>query len=120
MSLTYGEIQEHLSELDRQRAELKEKAREMHFGAVREMANNVVKYIEENGFEVKEILHRIQSDRSTPVTTYYNPDNPEETYSKGPLAGWIKEKMVEAGLDPADRKQVVEFKKALPIVAPQK
>lgn len=116
MSIDYQGIQEHLKALEAQRADLIAKAAEMRAEAAEQMVGNVIKYIEDNGFGVREICTKVLSSvtQHRASTTYYNPDNPEQTYSRGPLAEWIKEKMVAANLDPSDKAAVAAFKKTLP------
>ena len=41
---------------------------------------------------------------------YVDPHNPDNTYSRGPLPAWMKERMLAAGYDPADKGQREEFK----------
>lgn len=111
---TYAEIQEHLKNLEAQKAELEQTAVEMKAEALEQMALGVIKYIEDNGFGVREVINRVLTLTARPVTTYVNPDNPAETYSKGPIPGWFKDKMAASGLDPADKEQVKTFKETLP------
>jgi DNA-binding protein H-NS len=47
---------------------------------------------------------------SASVTRYVDPDNPAQTYSRGPLPSWLREKMEAAGYDPADKAQREAFK----------
>jgi DNA-binding protein H-NS len=50
--------------------------------------------------------------RSGGYPRYLDPDNPANTYSRGPVPEWLKEKMIAGGYDPADRTQREEFKAA--------
>ena len=39
-----------------------------------------------------------------------DPDDPANTYRKGPLPAWLREKVVAAGYDPADKAHREAFK----------
>ena len=41
---------------------------------------------------------------------FVDPDDPANTYRKGPLPAWLREKMVAAGYDPADKAHREAFK----------
>lgn len=42
---------------------------------------------------------------------FANPDNLEETYERGPLPPWLKEKMTAQGFDPGDKLAREKFKR---------
>lgn len=44
-------------------------------------------------------------------TRYANPDNPEQSYSRGPLPGWFKEGMGALGLDPSSKDDRETYKR---------
>ena len=115
MSVDYQAIQEHIKALDEQKAALLAQAEELRAQATEQMVENVMKYIEDNGFSVREIVNKVLArvTKKQNVTTYVNPDNAEQTYTRGPLAPWIKEKMAAAGMDPEDKAQVAKFKETL-------
>jgi DNA-binding protein H-NS len=50
------------------------------------------------------------SRRSGNYRQYVDPDNPSNTYSRGPVPVWLKERMIASGYDPADKAQREEFK----------
>ncbi|NCC25964.1 MAG: H-NS histone family protein [Deltaproteobacteria bacterium] len=115
MSVDYQAIQEHIKAIDEQKAALLAQADELRAQATEQMVENVMKYIEDNGFSVREIMTKVQAriTKKQKVTTFVNPENSEQTYTRGPLPEWIKEGMVAGGLDPADKAQVAQFKETL-------
>jgi DNA-binding protein H-NS len=48
--------------------------------------------------------------RSGNYPQYVDPENPANTYSRGPVPTWLKEKMIASGYDPANKDQREEFK----------
>jgi regulator of replication initiation timing len=115
MFVDYQAIQEHIKAIDEQKATLLAQAAELRAQATEQMVENVMKYIEENGFSVREIINKVLSrvTKKQNVTTFVNPENSEQTYSRGPLPPWAKEKMAAAGLDPTDKAHVAQFKESL-------
>lgn len=71
------------------------------------------------GYELDDIVHLMlprkrrgrvaASDRS--YTTFVDPENAGNTYIRGPLPAWLKNKMKAAGFDPSTRDQREAFKK---------
>jgi hypothetical protein len=48
--------------------------------------------------------------RSGSYPQYVDPEDPANTYSRGPVPVWMKEKMIAAGYDPQDKEQREKFK----------
>jgi DNA-binding protein H-NS len=82
---------------------------------VKDVAKEVRRMIVNQGFEVEEIMALV-AGRGTAAAAdsgykvYLDPDNPENTYVRGPLPNWLKAKMTALGLDPSDKTQREAFK----------
>jgi len=80
----------------------------------RELADQIRRKITEAGYEPEEILHLIKGRsrriESRVYATWIDPENSQNTYVRGPLPGWLKKKMTDAGMDPADKEQRENFK----------
>ena len=44
------------------------------------------------------------------AAVYVNPDNRDQTYTKGPKPAWLKARMTEFGIDPADKQALAMLK----------
>jgi DNA-binding protein H-NS len=81
-------------------------------------AREIRDQIMERGYTVDEVFSTLSKGRKKPAggrrsgnyPQYVDPDNPANTYSRGPVPIWLKEKMIASGYDPADRAQREEFK----------
>jgi DNA-binding protein H-NS len=70
------------------------------------------------GYDLDEVLRHLSKGRrgrsvkqaAGRAARYIDPENPEQTYSRGPLPTWLREKMEAAGYDPADKAQREDFK----------
>lgn len=51
-----------------------------------------------------------ESKPRKPSIVWANPENPEQTYSKGPVPQWFKTMLAQNGVDVADKKAVAAFK----------
>lgn len=113
------EIQRQLAEANARRDELEsllKAKREESKGAVVEQIRSMIL---DNGYDPAEIMRLVlrgrRKARDTGASTtgrrrYVDPDNPANTYARGVLPGWMKEKMIEQGLDPASKADREHFK----------
>ena len=68
------------------------------------------------GFKLSDIIDRLkpgkpQSKRQGKLAAVYvHPDHPVLTYTKGPKPGWLKVRMAEFGIDPADKQALAMLK----------
>ncbi len=78
-----------------------------------ELALLIQQKITDAGFDVDEIARLLRGRRtrtsSHNYTNWVDPET-ENTYVRGPLPAWLKDKMAAAGVDPADKEQREAFK----------
>lgn len=83
-----------------------------------DVANEVKDLIASRGYALDDILPLLQKGRrggakdknDGPRRYYVDPNNPNHTYVRGVLPGWMKEKMAEQGYDPSNRDDRQTFK----------
>ena len=126
MSTNLAALREHLAAIESQKAEIEAQVEAQKESAKAEMLEYFKDQIAACGFDAEEIALAIAPKLSKPVKkakakttgtrkqgvvkTYYNPANPDETYSKGPAPAWLKQMMTEAGIDITDKAAVKAFK----------
>ncbi|WP_170265817.1 H-NS histone family protein [Thiohalocapsa marina] len=71
--------------------------------------------ITEQGYDVVDIANQLLGRKRGSVAPisgsyYVDPDDPSNTYKRGPLPRWLKEKMLAAGLDPESKQQRDDYK----------
>jgi len=118
VELSAQEIQEQLAKIEAEKKELEAALRKQRTAELSGFAREIKEQIIERGYTVDEIFSVLSRGRRTPTgdrrsrhyPQYADPDNPENTYSRGPMPAWLKEKMIAAGYDPADKAQRDEFK----------
>ncbi len=78
-----------------------------------ELALLIRQKITDAGFEVDEIARLLRSRGRTRTGSYTAWVDPEtgNTYVRGPLPAWLRDKMITAGVDPADKEQREAFKR---------
>jgi DNA-binding protein H-NS len=90
---------------------LKQRLREERGDFVRELRER----IEGKGYEVNEIaallMGRSGNARSSmSVKRYFDPENSEQVYTRGPLPQWLREKMLAKGHNPETKEGRDRFK----------
>ena len=118
VELSAQEIQEQLAKIEAEKKELEAALRKQRAAELSGFAREIKDQIIERGYTVDEIFSVLSRGRRTPASDrrsrhypqYVDPDNPANTYSRGPMPAWLKEKMIAAGYDPADKGQRDEFK----------
>ncbi len=90
-----------------------------------ELAAEIKALINERGHDVEEIAQLLQgrssgrkrrrqraaaNDSNASYTRYADPDNPENTYTRGRMPTWLIEKMAANGFDPSDAEHRAQFK----------
>jgi DNA-binding protein H-NS len=110
-------LHQQLAELEQQRADLERTLAERHNAAKGDIATQVKDLILSNGYSLEEILPlvtnsgRRRRQTSEHRTGYYvDPADPTNTYVRGPIPGWMKDKMAELGLSPASKADRNAFK----------
>jgi DNA-binding protein H-NS len=128
-NMTLAEIQQHLAEIEEQRVLALQALKQAQEQAKYELAQVIKDMIEERGYTLDDILPLLTAKRrrsysrrkstaesapmvsSTPQGAYYvDPENDANIYVKGAIPGWLKQKMVEQGLDPKSKTDRNTFK----------
>ena len=112
------EIQTQLAQLEADENALREALREQQAAAFAAFVDELREQIRAHGYGLDDVVAQLSKGRrgrsakraSGSVTRYVDPENPTQTYSRGPLPTWLREKMEAAGYDPADKAQREEFK----------
>jgi DNA-binding protein H-NS len=114
-------MRQQLAELEQQRAELERTLAARHEAAKGDIALQARELILSNGYDVEEILalvagsagrqRRGAAQPSTRKTGYYvDPADPTNTYVRGATPGWMKDRMLEQGLNPGSKEDRDGFK----------
>ena len=111
-------LQDQIAEMEAERKRLEAALKQRLASEITDFAKEIAATIAERGYQVDEVVALLRKGkRSAPrrrgsgaYAHYVDPDNPENTYSRGPLPKWLTEKMIAAGFDPSDKTQREEFK----------
>jgi DNA-binding protein H-NS len=110
-------IQEQLARLEADKKELEAALRKQRAAELTDFANEIKEQITQRGYTVDEVFSLLTKGRRKSTRTgrsrgrrYVDPNNPGNTYSRGPLPAWMKERMLAAGYDPANKDHREEFK----------
>jgi DNA-binding protein H-NS len=117
-SQSVEEIQAQLAQLEADEAALRQALQEQQAAEFITFIGDLREQIDARGYSLDDVVDQLGKGRrgrsakraSGGVTRYVDPENPAQTYSRGPLPTWLREKMEAAGYDPADRAQRDEFK----------
>jgi DNA-binding protein H-NS len=112
------DIQAQLAQLEADEAALRQALREQHAAEFAAFIGQLREQIDARGYSLDDVVAQLGKGRrgrstkraSGSVTRYVDPENPAQTYARGPLPAWLREKMEAAGYDPADKAQRDEFK----------
>jgi DNA-binding protein H-NS len=112
------EIQAKLAQLEANENALREALREQQAAEFSAFIGELREQIDARGYSLDDVVARLSKGRrgrsakraAGGVSRYVDPDNPERTYSRGPLPTWLREKMEAAGYDPANKAHREEFK----------
>jgi DNA-binding protein H-NS len=89
------------------------------------LAESIKQQIAEHGFTLESIMSLLQPVKAKRAKPSENPQrlsvvknvitDPEtgKVYTKGPLPGWLKDRMVNAGLDPDNKADRVKYRESL-------
>ena len=115
--LSSQQLQQQLAQLEADRKALEAALRKRRAAELNDFANEIKEQITQRGYSVDEVFSVLTKGRRKSTGTsrsqgrrYVDPDNPDNSYSRGPLPAWMKERMLAAGYDPADKGQREEFK----------
>ncbi|WP_462330118.1 H-NS histone family protein [Thiohalocapsa halophila] len=112
------EIQAQLAQLEANENALREALRAQQAAELAAFIDELREQIQARGYSLDDVVAQLSRGRrgrsakraSGDVTRYVDPENPAQSYSRGPLPTWLREKMEAAGYDPADKAQRDEFK----------
>lgn len=113
------EIEEQLQQLAVSKRNLEKALERRKSRRKQDLALKVRDLILSEGFEVEEILEivdkkkRVAGANEKPTGSYkayVDPDNPENSYSRGVLPAWMKARMLAHKLDPASKEDRDQFK----------
>lgn len=122
-------MKEHLHAIREQEAQILEQIEAQRETARTELVELITKQIADHGFEPLEIVKAVVPDLEkrlkpkakaktakaskagrAPTKILIDPENPENTYTRGPAPAWMKERLQALGLDPANKEHVKQFK----------
>ena len=121
-NMSVEEIQQHLDEIEQNKAELQRALVSRRQEAKHGVAQQVRDLILENGYDLDEIIPLIVPRRRRGVaakvpaasgreyTRYVDPENSDNVYVRGVLPAWMKQKMHEQGYDPSVKADREAFK----------
>ena len=120
-NLSVDEIQQQLRDLAQSRADLEHALVQRHQRAKHDLVQQVKDLIQDQGFEINDIISQLSPRRKRMPGTaktgglrryrrYVDPDNPGNTYVRGVLPGWMKQKMQDQGYDPNSKEDREAFK----------
>jgi len=127
--MTHEEIQRHLAELEKQRINVLKALKQRQEQGKYDLAQTIKDMIAEQGYVLDEIVpllaakkRRTPTRRQTlaepvPVAAaspqgayYFDPENAANIYVKGAIPTWMKQKMLDQGLDPKNKDDRNAFK----------
>ena len=118
-SMSAEEIEAQLQQLALNKRALEKALERKKSRRKTDLAAKVRDMIVAEGYEVDEILELVDKKKrgggaadKAPGThkAYVDPENPENSYSRGVLPGWMKARMQANGLDPANKADRDTFK----------
>lgn len=115
--MEYAELKAQIEANEQQIQQMKEALKLKEQDAKRALADDLRQQIDDAGFALVEILSLMQPAKAKKTkrdgklaAVYVNPDNPQQTYTKGPKPGWLKERLASFGIDPADKQAMKVLK----------
>jgi DNA-binding protein H-NS len=109
--VTYLVLKDELEEVTARAKELEKELARVRNEARNSLVANILTSIADHGFDKAEILDLLEkksggkakaAKASKPAQQLHDPEVPGQTYSKGALPAWIKERMRSLDLDPGD------------------
>lgn len=107
--MEYVELKDQIAAGEQQIQALKAALQAKQQEALSNFVDGIKSNAETLGFSLSDIIDRLKpaktkkSNVGKSAAVYVNPDNPDQTYTKGPKPGWLKERMASFGIDPADK-----------------
>ncbi|WP_200347490.1 H-NS histone family protein [Halochromatium glycolicum] len=123
--LSADELKAQLAALSAEQAALEDALKQRHEAEKSEFAAEITALITERGHDVEEIAQLLQgrssghkrrrqrvaaNEANARYTRYADPDNPENTCTRGRMPNWLIEKMAANGFDPSNAEHRAQFK----------
>ena len=117
--VAYIDLRQELDQLTVRAQELQKEIARVESEARNSLINNILVSIDDHGFDRQEIVEQLQkrgrkaakpATTSKPAVTMVDPAVPGQTYSRGPYPAWIKERMVQLGLDPTNAEHRKQYR----------
>jgi DNA-binding protein H-NS len=120
-NLSVDELRQQLAQMEQNKADLVVAIERRRQEAKSDVAQQVRDLVLNNGYELDEILPLVavrkrrgsaakKSVSNTQYTRYVDPQDPSQSYVRGVLPGWMKQRMQEQGYDPSSRADREAFK----------
>jgi DNA-binding protein H-NS len=116
-ALSMEEMQQRLAEIEVDREKLEVALKQRRRADLIAFAESLRGQIAERGYQIDEVIALLQKKhkgtgrrRGNGQPHFVDPDDPANTYRRGPLPAWLREKMEAAGYDPADKAHREAFK----------
>jgi len=123
--MEYIDLKTQIESEESRIAELKAALAEAEQHARVDLAESIKMMIEEHGFTLESVLDLLQPTKAKRVKPVEKPQrlsvvknvitDPEtgKVYTKGPLPGWLRERMMSAGLDPDNKADRAKYRESL-------
>lgn len=122
--VAYIDLRQELDQLTVRAQELQKEIASVESEARNSLINNILVSIDDHGFDRQEIVEQLQkhvgkkrgrkaakpATTRKPAVTMVDPAVPGQTYSRGPYPVWIKERMVQLGLDPTNAEHRKQYR----------
>jgi DNA-binding protein H-NS len=115
--LSIDQMEQQLAQIEADREKLEAALQQRRQADLVDFAESIGAQIAERGYRIDEVIALLQKGRKTATRRraegqprYVDPDDPTLTYRRGPLPGWLREKMQAAGYDTTNRAQREAFK----------
>lgn len=117
--VAYIDLRQELDQLTVRAQELQKEIASVESEARNSLINNILVSIDDHGFDRQEIVEQLQkrgrkaakpATTRKPAVTMVDPAVPGQTYSRGPYPAWIKERMVQLGLDPTNAEHRKQYR----------
>jgi len=119
-NLSLDEIKQQLKDLAQNRSDLEQALVQRHQQAKLDLMQKIKDLVQDEGFDINEVMSLFGPRRKRAAGTktgslrrykkYVDPDNPENTYVRGVLPAWMKQKMQEQGYDSNSKEDRETFK----------
>jgi DNA-binding protein H-NS len=118
VDLSVEEIEERLVQIEADKHALEAALEKQRTAELARFAAEIRDQIRERGYSLDEVfgllsnrgLRTLGRRRAGFYPRYVDPQNPVNTYSRGPVPVWLREKMIAKGYDPQSKAQRDAFK----------